>query len=344
MDNVLVIRFGSLGDVVLTLPVLAALRRQAPDARISVAVKEEFASLFDGRPEGVSVRPFQRSGRHRGLRGLRRYARELTRDGFGLIVDLHASVRSRLLTRLVDAPRVLRVSSRHLRRRALVRFRKPLLGYPGHLVDRYLEVLGDRTDAPVDRRPRLPVSEDGRAQLDAQLAATGVRREDPLVVVAPGAGRAAKRWPADRYAAVAGRLAVEQSMTVISTGAEGEADLVRQVVEQTGYRRVHAFVSSSLSQQAALLARASRLITNDSGLMHLGVAVGTPVLALFGPTAPSLGFYPLGEKDRVLSVPLDCRPCSLHGPDRCPKGHHACMDAIAVEQVLEAVVGGGEGA
>ena len=86
-----------------------------------------------------------------------------------------------------------------------------------------------------------------------------------------------------------------------------------------------------------MLGRLSALVTNDSGLMHLAAAVGTPVVALFGPTVTEFGFAPAGPGHQVLERPLDCRPCSVHGTERCPRGHFRCMKETAPEEVLAAL-------
>lgn len=344
MRDVLLIRFGSLGDVVLVLPVVSALRASPAPPRISVAVKEEFSSLFEGSPGVAKVFPLRPSGIHRGISGLRRYADALRRESFDHIVDLHGSARSRLLTHWLRGPLLWRIRTDHLRRRALVRFKRPVFGYPGHIVDRYLATIHGAVGSAVSRRPELGIPEGPRARADAWLRERGVAANDRLIALAPGAGRATKRWAEKRYAELASGLVSEASQSVVILGSEGERNLVARVSALAGHPRVLPFSSSNLMEQGALLARASRLVSNDSGFMHLGVAVGTPVVALFGPTSLSLGFRPLGDQDAVLSVPLKCRPCGLHGLPDCPRGDHACMERISVERVIGAVLdGAGEG-
>lgn len=341
MVNILVIRFGSLGDVVLTLPAIQLLRDAAPTARITMSVKKEYGSLFTGNTAVDQVTCLDHEGEHRGFRGLREYADELRKESFDVIVDLHRSVRSRFLTHLLRGPRVFRVSQHRLRRQALVHFKKPLLGYPGHAAERYLAAAsaaaGPCVAPPLDRIPHLKVPAGVRTRAEEILRAGGANGQSRFAAIAPGAGRGTKRWFPERFAALARRLAEERSFRVAVIGSDGEADLVCSIVEQAGVDGVFPHVCSDLMLQGALLSRVSALATNDSGLMHLGVAAGTTVTAIFGSTTPSLGFYPLGERDRILSVPMDCRPCSLHGLDECPRGNFACMDKISVDRVYRAM-------
>jgi heptosyltransferase-2 len=338
MRNILVIRFSSLGDIVLTLPVIQALRDAYPDARIRVSVKEQYASLFAGSRLVDQVLPLASRGEHRGFGGLRRYAEQIRRIRPDLIVDLHGSARSRLLSYLLPDARVLRVPLQHFRRQALVRFKRPVLGYPGHMVERYLAVLESLAIPRGNRRPRLTASEGGENEARVLLESWGVRERSGFIILAPGAGRKSKRWSGEHFAELARRLAEDHQRPVAVIGSSDEAGLVNQIVGMAGSPRVFPHPSSDLMVQAALLARASGLVTNDSGLMHLAVAVGAPVVAIFGSTTPSLGFYPLGEADRILSIPLDCRPCSLHGLDTCPRGDLACLEGISPDRVLDAVL------
>jgi len=333
--RVLLVRFGSLGDVILTLPVIEAVRRSGPGIRISIAVKESYASLFASGPVD-RVFALSSSRRHRGPAGLRRYADEIRSESPDLVIDLHRSLRSRVLARMLGAP-VIRGSLHHLARQALVRFKKPVLGYPGHIVDRYLVAAERGGFRAAGRVPILQIPDAVGRRVGELLDARSNGEDRRLVALAPGAGRETKRWAADRYTALGRRLAEEAAVDVAVTGSESEADLIRGISEKAGHPSVFAFVSSDLREQGALLSLATRVVTNDSGLMHLAVAVGTPVLALFGATTTELGFYPLGQRDRVLSLPLDCRPCGLHGRLRCPRGDLACLDGICADRVFALV-------
>jgi heptosyltransferase-2 len=124
----------------------------------------------------------------------------------------------------------------------------------------------------------------------------------------------------------------------VVVGGPGDEALADAVVAAASGRAFTAAGGLSLRASAALIARASVLVTNDSAPLHLATAVGTPVVALFGPTVPTFGFGPRGARDRVVEhAALPCRPCSAHGPATCPLGHHRCMRELSVESVVAAV-------
>jgi heptosyltransferase-2 len=197
----------------------------------------------------------------------------------------------------------------------------------GHEVERLLALAGSTT-APPD--VRLELTGDDRAAADAWLRERGVT--PGFVALAPGSIWGTKRWPG--YAALA--MAVDAPLVVV--GGPEDAALADAVVAAAPGRAHSAVGAFGLRGSAALIARAGVLVTNDSLPLHLATAVGTPIVALFGPTVPAFGFGPRGPRDRVVEHPsLVCRPCSSHGPQTCPLGHHRCMRDLSVESVVAAV-------
>jgi ADP-heptose:LPS heptosyltransferase len=169
-----------------------------------------------------------------------------------------------------------------------------------------------------------------RAAATSWLTTRGI--SGSFVAVAPGSIWGTKRWP--RYADLVGQLAGP----VVVMGSAADAPLADQVVAAAPDRAHSAAGALTLRQSAALLERAALLVTNDSAPLHLATGVGTPAVAVFGPTAPSQGFGPMGPRSAIVERHgLWCRPCSPHGPMTCPMGHHACMESIGVDRVLGAV-------
>ena len=158
----------------------------------------------------------------------------------------------------------------------------------------------------------------------------------PLLAVAPGARWPTKRWPVERFAAVAQDLAQERGAAVVVLGGPDESRLASALCDNLDVPVIHVAGTQPLMHSAALLSRCSLLISNDSGLMHMATALQVPVVAIFGPTVREFGFYPFQARAEVVSEPLPCRPCSTKGSIRCPRGHHACMQDISSARVLAA--------
>jgi heptosyltransferase-2 len=170
------------------------------------------------------------------------------------------------------------------------------------------------------------LTDDDHAAAHAALGRAGV--SGPFVALAPGSARPTKRWP--HFGELARRLAPGLAVVVIGGGHEdrGSAGGVPGIADLTGL---------PIRVSAAVLARAAAAVVNDSAPLHLAQAVGTPVVALFGPTHPRLGFGPRGPRDAVLGLDLACRPCSRHGGRRCPLGHHRCLRELTAATVWTAV-------
>jgi heptosyltransferase-2 len=167
--------------------------------------------------------------------------------------------------------------------------------------------------------------------------AAAVLIEGPFVALAPGSIWGSKRWP--YYAELAATLPAHVAVVVVGGPDDvGLGDEIVRAVGRSGRLAVNACGRLTLRESAALIGRASALVTNDSAPLHLATAMGTPVVALFGPTVTEFGFGPVRPGDVALGIDgLQCRPCSSHGPPRCPLGHHRCMREITVPAVLAAI-------
>ena len=328
--RIAVLRLSSLGDVVLALPVVHALARAWPGARLEFWTKEEYADAVRFDPAVSHVRVLERDAR--ALEDLVSMGAEL--EDCDLVVDLHGSLRTRVLTFRQKAP-VLRAATYRLRRERWVRARwtrpRPL----PHVLERYaraLRPLGLEAPGP----PRVAAGHEAEAWAGSWLHAWPGARA-PLALC-PGARHATKRWPEEHWLALQAALRRSgERLLFLSLVSECDAlpALARAVSADEGAR----WCTEPLPRMAALLSRCAAAVTLDSGLMHLAAARGTRVVALFGSTSPALGFAPAGPGHVVLSREEPCQPCTLHGGTSCPKGHFDCMRKLVPAQVLEALDG-----
>jgi len=330
-----------VGDVIMTTPALARLRRLNPEARITVLARKPLTTLLENNPDVDDLWTLDdrtRSGWWEAVRRLRR-----ARFDAGLV--LANSTRSALLLRMGGVS-PLRGYAREGRRW--------LLGEPvpapdsllsTHDVLYYLRLLnaldssgGD--PAPGDPPLRYFVREEERLEAPRLLAEAGFAPDQPLVVVAPGAAYGgAKRWAAGRFAEAAAQVAARRGWGVAATGGPREIEACEEVCrrarEAAAGGRIHAANTAkiwSLRQTAAILAAHTRLLlTNDSGLMHLGAAVGAPLVAIFGPT-DWVATAPWTRRARVVRAAAECAPCMLR---ECPTDHR-CMTRVQVEDVVRA--------
>jgi heptosyltransferase-2 len=323
----LVIQTAFLGDVLLTTPLLAVLAER--HGALDVVTTPAAVPLLETHPAVRRALAYDKRGTDRGLQGLQRLARRLRAERYDTAYLPHRSLRSALLARLAGVPR--RIGFRDGWR--LLYTESHARPATGHEIDRLLAL----AEAPPrhQARPSLQLTASDTGTAEQWLR--GVEIAPPFVALAPGSIWGSKRWP--HYGALAQRLA--QQFPVVLVGGPEDALLGEAIVQDAQGARWpvrNASGKLTLRQSAAVIERARVLITNDSAPLHLAQAVGTPTVAIFGPTLPSFGFGPRGPHDGTLGVEgLACRPCSAHGPRACPLGHHLCMEALAVEDVFHAI-------
>ncbi|MHB8764276.1 MAG: glycosyltransferase family 9 protein [Deferrisomatales bacterium] len=331
--RVLLVRLSSLGDVVLATAAVEALRQDLPDAEVEVLTKPAFREVFAGNPGVRGLLPWDPG------QGLGALARLVRTGGFDWVVDLHGNLRTRALRLLCPGVRWSGYPKGALRRRLAVALRRPGLLGDRHVVDRYLAALAPLGVSPARRLPRVYPGEAARAEARRLLDAAGWDGASPLVALAPGARWATKAWPARSWVGLARKIG-EAGRFVALVGAAGERDLCRGILEGAAVPGANLAGQTSILETAAVLEASGSLVANDSAPLHLATAVGTRVVALFGPTVRGFGFYPLGPADAVVELELGCRPCSLHGDPTCPRGERRCLDEVAPEVVFQVLHGG----
>ncbi|MBP7149490.1 MAG: lipopolysaccharide heptosyltransferase II [Acidobacteria bacterium] len=335
MNRILVIQTAFLGDVVLTTPLLRELRRAQPAAELVVVSTPLGVQTLTGLRHVGRLLAFEKKGVQRGVLGMGRFARDLRRERFDAVVAAQRSSRTALLALASGAP-----------------VRVGFAGAPGswsytrevrwdrahHAVRRYLALSGPLGGDPesADPTPELAVLDDARAEVLHLLGEAGVPAGAQLVGIAPGSIWGTKRWLPERYAELA-RALREDGARPLLLGSPAERELCERIAAQAGDVAPVLAGRTSVPQLTALLSLCAALVTNDSGPGHVASAVGTPVVAVFGPTVPAFGYTPFGPRNAVVEqLGLACRPCDSHGPQVCPLGHHRCMTEIPVSAVLAA--------
>lgn len=305
----------------MSLPFLRALRRAHPRDPIAILTPRGPAGLF--RAEGSADTVLL-------LSGLLRDALRLRRGGFREAWLLPNSFRSAVAPRLAGIPE--RIGYDTDGRRLLLTHHPPKPAATGHQLRDYDALLWSRGIEPDRDAPRLPVTVESLEAADSALERAGAARDRPLALLAPGAAFGwTKRWPAERYGKLAGLLS-ERGFTCAVVIGPGEESLGAAAAASAPSPLPILGDSLDPLQLAALLSRARVVIANDSGPMHLAAAVGTPIVAFFGPTDPGRT-APSGSRSKILDHYVFCSPCFLKS---CPYGHE-CMKEISVEMALQAV-------
>ena len=322
-----------LGDAVMTTPALAAVREGFPDARIVLLARPLVAEMFRHHPDVDEVMIYERPGRHEGALGRLRLAGELRHRRFDGALLLQNAFDAALIAFLGRIPE--RAGYPTDGRRFLLTLPVPLT--PGilerHEVEYYLCLLdGLGIPRPVPVALKLAVTGEEREAMAARLASLGIARGAPIVTINPGATfGSAKRWYPDRFAAVAEALSAEWNARVVVVGSTAEAPLAGEIEAAMRTPPVNLAGKTTVRELMALLSLSSFLVTNDSGPMHIGAALGVPLVAIFGPTdwRRTSPWSPLAK---VVRVDIDCSPCRLRV---CDRGHE-CMLGVTPGMVVDA--------
>ncbi|MBW7997247.1 MAG: glycosyltransferase family 9 protein [Candidatus Glassbacteria bacterium] len=336
---VLVVRFSSIGDVLLTTPVLRAIKTRWPGAHVAFLTKERFAAMIEGNPH---VDELIRVSDSADTAEMRAVARRLIARPWHLVADLHGSIRSRLVCRSVGAAHTVRYSNHRLKRSLLIYGRLDLYGpEPPSVPERYAACL-EKFGVELDDKPcELHLGDNDRAEaagLIDQKWDSGMK----YIAVAPGAAWPIKRWPVERFAEAAQKISRQKEWKIVLLGGPGDSGTCAEVAARLPDRQKILDLSGKLSLRgaAAAVERAEFLLTNDTGLMHVATAVGTPLTAVFGPTVKQFGYFPYRPANaKVVEAELWCRPCTHNGRAKCPLGHFKCMREVGVEGGVEGVVG-----
>jgi len=320
-----------LGDAVMCVAALRELRRLFPSALITVVARPGTTEIFADADFLDEVIAYER----RGLRSVWQQARDWKNRRFDLALLFQNAFEAAAIAFLARVP--LRFGYGTERRGFLLThaIETPAWKDERHEIFYYLNLIAELENLLLGSKNevtpnfQLTVSSDGKKRALELLAKNGVKIGEPLVLLCPGSVNSrAKRWPTERYAELADRL-IESRVNVALIGSSNELDVSQRVVEHCRHAPVLLTGKTSVGDLTSLVSIADALITNDTGPAHLGAAVGTPTLVIFGPTNP-LTTRPFGPAGAIIRHPPDCAPCMLRD---CPIDHR-CMTAITPEEVF----------
>jgi heptosyltransferase II len=332
IERILIRGTNWIGDVVMTLPAVAAIRQTWPRARISVLAKPWVAEVYRLSPDVDEIIVFQEPGRHAGIIGKWRLAGELRQCRFGCAILLQNAIEAAIVARLAGIPLRAGYNSdgRGWFLTHSVRRTKEIRRI--HQINYYIEMVWALGCEPVGRNVRLHPGRDYDNLAATLFARFGIAENRLLIGIAPGAAYGpAKKWLPERFAAVADRLSSEFEAQTVLFGSAGDRESTAAVRGNARHSLIDIAGMTNLKEAIALIARCSLFISNDSGLMHVAGALGVPTIALFGSTNPATT-SPVGERSVVIHHDVDCSPCLK---TVCPTDFR-CMEMIGVDEVCDA--------
>ena len=318
----------------MTTPAVRAIRQRFPSTHISLLAKPWVVPVFESSKHIDQLLIYDDNGRHKGILGKFRLARDLKKYHFDAAILLQNAFEAALITFLADIP--IRIGyDTDVRQLFLTHAvsctneikKKHQTGY-------YLNIIRGIGIKEDNRELYLRLNQKDRFRAEKILLEQHLSLDDKIVGINPGATYGpAKQWPFDRYARLADKIQTFTKAHIIIFGGPNDRNLGKKISQKMQYRPIDLSGKTSLGEAMALIERCDLFITNDSGLMHVAAALDVPLIAVFGSTN-SITTGPLSQNSRIVQVPLECSPCLR---PECPQGHLNCMDQISVEMVFNVV-------
>jgi len=343
INKILIVRFSSLGDVVLATSLIRWLRQNFPEAELDFLVRQEYAELLHGNPEIDQLIEFDVEP---GFRSLRQLKIRLKSRNYDVILDIHNNLRSRYLCLgwggFFSGTRILRIQKQQFIRFLLVKFKINLYRrFYGRVIpvwEKYMRTAKPLVGKPEsgDCKPELLLAKD--PQIKAEKIQSQLLGNKEYITIAPGAKHLTKRWPVEYYSEFLERIHRETKVKAVLIGGDDDVEISKQILHHCPDGTSISLAGQlSIQETAAVIKNSRLLITNDSGLMHVADALGVPLIAIFGSTVEELGFFPSGPQATVIeNSGLSCRPCSHIGRSHCPKEHFRCMQEVTPDIIWHA--------
>ena len=327
--KILAIRLSSIGDIILTTPLFRIIKKVSPESELHVITKKEFSSLLANNPNIDRLFLFDSNN---GSTEIKKWKTRFRKEQYDFIADLHNNIRSLIMSADYPPSKIRRLKKYKRERFLLVHFKENTYRFIRPVAQRYIDVF--RPWELIDDRigAELFWPDEVKQKIDNMF-----QDLDQFTAIAPGAYHETKRWPLDRFCHLADKIYEHNRKPIVFFGGPGESVYNEKMQNLLKIPYINLMGKLKLSESAYLLSKASLLISNDTGLMHMAGAVKTPVVAIFGSTVKELGFFPYRNKHNVMEIlDLKCRPCSHIGRSKCPQKHFSCMKDISIEMVFQA--------
>jgi ADP-heptose:LPS heptosyltransferase len=322
MTKILVIRFSSIGDIVLTTPVIRCLKSQKDNVELHVLTKSQYSLLFQTNPNVDKIHNWGEENKE--------VIKKLKSEQFDYVIDLHHNIRTKKLKSILNS-KAYSFPKLNVQKWLYVNFKWNKLP-DVHIVDRYFEAvksLGIKND---QQGLDYFIPQKDEVDVSGQFGTTDI------VSVAIGAQFATKKLPVSKLVEVLSSISTQ----VVLLGGKEDFNDAEEIIKLSKANILNACGALNLNQSASVVKQSKVLLTHDTGLMHIAAAFRTPIVSVWGNTVPAFGMYPYMPQNKSLySIHevegLSCRPCSKIGFQKCPKKHFNCMNQQSVPEIVKSI-------
>ena len=340
-SKTVVLRLSSIGDIILSSPLLRVLRKAVGnDARVDFVVRKEYAELVRYNHHLSIVHEYDVATGYKGLQDL---ALQLRAEHYELVIDIHDSIRTKFLRAACTTKNIVVMDKRKLERWLLVNLKRNAYSDNLTVAERYIETVEGYGIKNDDKGLEIFIPDSTLFEISGKMGKLRLDRFEKVIGICPGSKHFTKRWQKEKFAEVAVRAATELKAKIHLFGGPDEREdcefVCQEVARRVSPDAVTDFAGEfSLLESAAALEFCDVVVTNDSGLMHLAAAKQKKIVAIFGSTVKEFGFAPYGTESIIIEKSdLDCRPCTHIGKKACPKEHFKCMTEIDASTVFTSI-------
>ncbi|MDX1699076.1 MAG: glycosyltransferase family 9 protein [Melioribacteraceae bacterium] len=314
--KILIIRLSSLGDILLTTPLLRTIKNQYPELNIDFLIRTEFKDTLKNNSNINHLIELEREYSNS------QYRKLIIQNDYDLIIDLQNNLRSRRLTFNIS-PTIFRYKKPYLKRFLLVKMKINLFNKIVSIPEKYAEAI-----------PGFQLDDSGLELFIDESTRRTLPEKGDYIGLCPGAKHKTKIWPKEYFIEL-GKMITEKGYKVALFGGKDDKEICSEIASEIN-GSVDLSNENKLLELALAMKACRLIICNDSGLMHASLGVGVPIVAIFGSTVKEFGFFPYKGRNSVLeNNSLSCRPCSHIGRKECPKAHLNCLMEIKPTDVLE---------
>lgn len=320
-QKIIIVQTAFLGDLLLTLPIVEKIKKAYPYVRIGFVVRDKNSDVIK-TIEGIDLIYEDKKTKEK-LKSFFRLLKAIKSERFDIAIIPHRSLRSALLCYLAKIP--IRIGF-DIKPISIFYTEKVPFNWSIHDAERNMMLIRSIVKETYVSFPKILLKNDN------------LNIPQPFIVVNPSSIWNTKRWPDYKFVKLITRILENYDIKVVLIGGIDEKNYVDKIEQKLPKNLViNICGKTSLIELIETIKKAKLLITNDSGPMHIAASVGTPVVAIFGPTTKELGFFPYSKDSLVVEENLRCRPCRLHGSNKCPHKHFLCMKLVSVDDVFECV-------
>ena len=339
IERILIIRLSSLGDIILTTPILKAMRKKFPEAEIYYLTKKDYVELLDTNPYINKIINIDTYDGVMGVISLIKAISSIRKLKIDLVVDMHFRHWSYFRTALWNLFLVncIGASIKIKSYKSPFRHKQRTRVLQTHVVDLHFQALKNIGISTKENHPELFLSPKEKNWADYFLNENGFNKKDRLIGISPTASWRHKEWGGDNFQCVCESLIKNLGVKLIFFGKKNELSLINLITQNIKSDKMIYATGLSLKEVASLIDRCELVLCNDSGIMHMASSLARPVVAIFGPTHPSLGFYPLDKNRIILHADTSCSPCSRWGEKKCKYKQQLCFSNLSTELVFNKI-------